>query len=243
MGALCYNKSIFSDNDFGVTIMELTQRKKAIFQAIHDAVGLTPKVFSFGDEVEKNHIDIYIGTDRPDIGLSTYSTIGLSEYPIGLVDSSTGRQIRVEFIGMCDSTFADFPNVLASCAFNIINDQYSCSPGMVYLNVINQYYNNSEMRHIYFTDPSYWDDLYGFDLDGNYVTWLFAIPISDKELDYLEKHGDDEFEKLFEENNTEVFNLYRYLTISDCSGSPFLCQKWGFKPQKHSLFPNYITSK
>lgn len=193
--------------------MELIQRKKAIFQAIHNAVGLTFKVFSFKDETEENNIEIYIGEDRPDLSLATYSTIGLSEYPIGVIDSNSGRQIRVEFIGMCDRKFEEFPNILASCAFNIIKDKDSCFPGMVYQNMIEEYYDGIEMRHIYFTSPSYWEYLDGFDLDGNYVTWLFAIPISDNELDYLEKYGADEFENLLEDNKTEVFDLYRKSVI------------------------------
>ncbi len=170
--------------------MENMQNKKEIFKIIHEAVKLTPKVISYFDETESHKIDIYIGENRPDVGLTTYSTIGLSEYPIEIVDRQ-GREIRVEFIGMCTSEFTSFPNILASCAFNIIKDHYSYTPGMVNMNVIDDYYKNLEMRHIYYTIPSYWEDLQGHLIDGHIVNWLFAIPISDNELDYLNENGVD----------------------------------------------------
>ena len=132
------------------------QRKKTIFKVLHETIQLTPKVLSYADEAKENQIDMYIGENRPDIGLTTYSTIGLSEYSIGLINQ-TGKEIRIEFIGMCNSDFLEFPNIIASCAFNIIKGNYSCTPGMVNPNVIDQYYDGLEMHHIYYTYPIYWE--------------------------------------------------------------------------------------
>ena len=53
------------------------QQKKYIFQILHKEIKLAPKVLAFADDTNENSIDIYIGEDRPDIGLNTYSTIGL----------------------------------------------------------------------------------------------------------------------------------------------------------------------
>lgn len=192
--------------------MELIQRKKTIFKVLHDTIQLTPKVLSYADESEEHHIDMYIGANRPDIGLTTYSTIGLSEYSIGLKNKA-GKEIRVEFIGMCDSDFLEFPNIIASCAFNIIKDNYSCAPGMVNPNVIDLYYDGLEMRHIYYTYPIYWDSLREKSVDDHIVKWLLAIPISDNELEYLNKNGVEAFESLLEQNDTEVFDIYRKSTV------------------------------
>ena len=95
-------------------------------------------MLAFADDTNENSIDIYIGEDRPDIGLNTYSTIGLSKFPVDLV-CSDGREIRVEYIGMCNSDFSEFPNIVASCAFNIIKDNYICKPGMVAIDAIADY--------------------------------------------------------------------------------------------------------
>ena len=80
--------------------MNNMKNKKEIFKLIHNSLKLDPKVISFADETNKFKVDIYIGENRPDIGFSTYSTIGLSNYTIGLVDEHE-HEIRVEFIGMC----------------------------------------------------------------------------------------------------------------------------------------------
>ena len=91
------------------------QQKKYIFQILHKEIKLAPKVLAFADDTNENSIDIYIGEDRPDIGLNTYSTIGLSKFPVDLV-CSDGREIRVEYIGMCNSDFSEFPNIVAPAA-------------------------------------------------------------------------------------------------------------------------------
>lgn len=182
--------------------------KKHIFNILHNEIKLTPKVISYADETSEYSIDIYIGENRPDIGLSTYSTIGLSNYPINVI-AKDGREIRIEYIGMCKSSFNEFPNIVASCAFNIIKDNYSCMPGMVAINAISSYCNELEMKHIYYTTPIYWDNLQGVVLNDNIVNWLLMVPISDEELDYLNKNGEEEFEKIFEKEEVDVFDIYR----------------------------------
>lgn len=184
------------------------QTKKQIFQCLHKAIGLTPKVYSFYDVNEISKIDIYIGIDRPDFGITTYSTIGLSNYPIGLA-TNVGKQIRVEFISVCNSDEFNFPNILASCAFNIINDMYSCKPGMVYRNVISNYYDNIDMKHIYFTTPYMWKNLDKIEYDDKVILWLMAIPISENEFKYIKENGSDALEILFENNNINVFDIKR----------------------------------
>ena len=181
---------------------------KTIAKKIFKVIGGTPKVIRYHDDDDKSQIDIFIGIDRPQTGVSTYSTIGLSEYSIDL-QAKNGRSIRVEFVGACENVADKFPNVIGTCAFNIINDKYSCKPGTVYPNVIKAYYENIEMKHIYFTAPFLWDTLDSIVLDDRIVTWLLAIPISDKEYSYRESYGDDALEKLFEENDIDIFNIKR----------------------------------
>lgn len=184
------------------------QYKKKIFNIIHEEVKLTPKVVSFADETNENKIDIYIGENRPDIGINTYSTIGLSQYSIDL-ERKDGREIRVEYICMCNSDFADCSNIMATCAFNIVKDNYSCRPGMITYDAIACYCDDLEMKHIYYTTPVYWDNLQGIEIDNIIVNWLLMIPISDKELEFLEEYGDEKFEDLLEANEIDVFDIYR----------------------------------
>lgn len=99
--------------------METAERKKAIFGIINKTLQSPPKVTAYYDNTDTYRIDMYIGADCPEKGFTTYSTIGLSEYPIYLTDI-TGRQIGVEYIGICQSGYTEFADILASCAFNII---------------------------------------------------------------------------------------------------------------------------
>ena len=188
--------------------MQNMRYKAEIFKIIHNEIGLAPKVVSYLDDEEKTSIDIYIGEDRPDFGLTTYSTIGLSEYSIDLIDKKN-IPIRVELIAVCESQVDKFANVIASCAFDIIKNNYSCSPSTVNMNAISLYYDNLEMKHIYYTMPYLWDGLQGIELGGNVVNWLLAIPISENELRFLDENGADAFEDLLEKHEIEIFDIYR----------------------------------
>lgn len=192
--------------------MEEIKYKKRIFQYLHKEIGFQPKVVKCYDESKTSEIDMYIGEDRPDIGLSTYATIGLSEYSIGL-QCTDGRELRTEFISLCNSDVEFFPNIIATCAFNIIKDGYSCKPGAVYPNVIEEYYENLNMKHIYFTAPYLWENLGSVDMGDRMVAWLLPIPISDSEFEYLKKNGDEKFEELLEKNQVDIFDFYRKSVI------------------------------
>jgi hypothetical protein len=181
---------------------------KYIAHTILDIIGGIPKVTRYWDNNRESMIDIFIGANRPYEGISCYSTIGLSSYPIDL-KTTDNKKIRVEFIGACDSSSDMFANIISSCAFNIINDKYSCDPGTVYPYVVSEYYPDTEMRHIYFTTPFLWENIHNLEFDDIIVTWLMAIPISDSELNFLKSNGSDQLESLFEEKDIDVFDLNR----------------------------------
>jgi len=182
--------------------------KKKIFHTIHNAVGGKPCVIEYNDNSNVSKIEIYIGEDRPDKGVSTYATIGLSNFSIGL-ETEDKKNIRVEFIGACDTTADKFANIIGSCAFNIINSKFSCKPGTAYPNVIKEYYPDIDMKHIFFTMPFLWDNLHGFEMDDTFITWLMAIPISNDEFEFLAQNGVEALERLLKEKDIDVFDINR----------------------------------
>lgn len=184
------------------------QNKKLIFQTLWKAIGLTPKVVAYYDNNRTSKIDMYIGVDRPDYGITTYSTIGLYESPIDLV-TKNGDEICVEFIAICNSDIELFLNIIASCAFNIINDHYSCRPGTVYPDIVKEYYDGIEMEHIYFTVPFLWEELDNIVMENKVITWLLAMPISNNEFEFLKANGSDALEDLLEENSVDIFDINR----------------------------------
>ena len=181
---------------------------RRIANTLLEIIGGKPKVVEYWDNGEKSKIDIFIGVDRPHGGISSFSTIGLSGYPIDL-KTGDNKALRVEFIGACESSSDKFANIISSCAFNIINDKYSCNPGTVYPNVISEYYPDAEMKHIFFTSPFLWDNIHSLEFDDKIVTWLMAIPISDNEFDFLKSNDSDSLESLFEKNGIDVFDINR----------------------------------
>jgi hypothetical protein len=79
----------------------------------------------------------------------------------------------------------------------------------VYPNIVKEYYENTEMEHIYFTTPFLWDNLHNIIFEREIVTWLLAIPISNNEFKVREEKGSELFEELFEENQANVFDIRR----------------------------------
>ena len=188
--------------------MNELERKRQIAFHLRDAFGGTFRVNAYYDESEKSRIEIFQCADIPVPGLTSFGTIGLSEHSIGLT-TQEGKQLRAELLGMCESDNAIFPNVLASCAFEIINDHQPCRPGAIFCNVISAYDGSLSMKHIYLTYPWWPEDLMRLDREDSIVLWLAAFPISDAELDYLEANGMDAFEDLLNENQPDAADLNR----------------------------------
>ncbi|BCZ47329.1 antitoxin YqcF [Clostridium gelidum] len=140
--------------------------------------------------------------------VTSYSTIGISGYSISYATENI--PLRVEIVGSCASSFDCFANILASCAFNIINTKFTCYPGAIFQNVIKFYMPNSSMKHILFMSPFLWENsLKTLNLEDKKVAWLLAVPISEEEFKYANDKGIDVLEELFEEEQIDIFNLNR----------------------------------
>ena len=76
-------------------------------------------------------------------------------------------------------------------------------------NYFREYYEDTNVPHLYFTSPFVWDDLKTLRISKINVTWLLCFPISDAELDFLKSEGDDEFEHLLDSVGVDVFDIDR----------------------------------
>ena len=135
-----------------------------------------------------------------------YATIGLSECEIGLV--SYGKSLRVELLGVCDAKEKFFANILATTALEIMQNR-KCSYGDIIPYVISEYIPDSEMKHIYLTNPFLWEGFETLEFTDRVVAWLLIVPISDKEKDYAIENGWEALEEKFEEHNVDIFVLKR----------------------------------
>ncbi|CYU87264.1 MULTISPECIES: suppressor of fused domain protein [Streptococcus] len=119
-----------------------------------------------------------------------------------------GSDFRVELIAASPRENTPFANVLASCVFNVIYETHTCYIGTVFTNILDQYFEGINMKHIMFVSPFLWniDDIR---FDDRTITCLMALPISEKELEYLRNNGSDLLEQLFKEQQIDFYDLNR----------------------------------
>jgi hypothetical protein len=181
---------------------------KTIAKYAASAFGTAPKVLRFWDEGGKSMIDMAACADSPWEGVTSYSTIGLSQYPI--IKDGRDYGVRTEVVGACESGRDEFANCLSTVAFNIINSRFYIGPGIIFKDVLSMYRASKTMKHIFFLPPFLWDGkLETLDLSGKKVAWLMAIPISDAEMRFADERGASVLESKFEEAQIDVFDLDR----------------------------------
>ncbi|MCZ8533348.1 suppressor of fused domain protein [Psychrobacillus psychrodurans] len=191
--------------------MTVTKANKIIARTALEAFGGKPNVSKYWDENNVSNVDILSTKDRPYEGVTSYSTIGLSDYSIGY--SVDEKPLRVEIVGASATMFELYPNVLSTCAFNIINTKLPITQGEIFKGVVRMYYPDSEMEHVLFTSPFLWEKLVSLDFIDKKVTWLLAVPISTKELLFAEREGTEALEDLFEEKDIDIFDISRNSVI------------------------------
>ncbi|WP_234407857.1 suppressor of fused domain protein [Anaerosinus massiliensis] len=189
-------------------MMSVSNEKKQLANYVANIFDGKASVFTYGDDNEKSKIAILHAEESPNVGETSYSTIGLSDYNIDL-DVESGP-LRVEIVAAAPSDLKEYGNVISTCAFNIINSGYSCFPGTIYPDVVQMYYPDYHMKHIMFVSPFLWDEkLETKNMEDKIIAWLQAIPISESEYQYVEKNGVEIFLDLLEKSNIDILDLDR----------------------------------
>jgi hypothetical protein len=191
-----------------VAVADVSADNKLIARRAAKVFGGTPRVIAFWDDSHEHSVDILISPDAPGPGVTSYSTVTLSDVP--LLQKGRVFPVRVELVGACDSRAEEFANALATAAFFILKERWFCRPGVVFETMLSMYELSDTMEHLYFTAPSRWPELNTtLDLSTKKVTWLWAIPISDNESRFIAEHGDDQFESLLEHSRADVLDIHR----------------------------------
>ena len=186
--------------------MSVSDDNKAITRYVRSVIGGSSVVAEYWDDAHASSVDIFSVADVPVTGVTAYATIGPSDHSIGLrVDDVP---LGVEFVGAAATRYDVFPNILATCAFNIINTKMACQPGTVFPRVVEMYKADSDMKDVLFVPPFLWE-LKTLDFDSKKVAWLLAVPISEGENAYARDNGSDVLEALFEDRQIDIFDLDR----------------------------------
>lgn len=185
----------------------VTKEKKRIAEYVAKAFGGAFHVREYVHDLPEIAVDILRCDNHPSEGVTSYSTIGLSDYVIqwGKKEFPT----RLELAGACVTVAEGFPNILASATFRMMRTGDVYHPGAVVENYVRQYFRSSSLPHLYFTTPFSWENLTRFDDGTKKVTWLQVMPISEDEYSYLKEHGDQALERLLKEHRIDIFNINR----------------------------------
>lgn len=171
-----------------------------------DGFGRRPQVTRFRDEHETSRVDIAEAADSPVPGVTSYATLGLSDWP--LMDDGQEYPARVEFLGAAASAYDQFANVISTAALNVIKDRWFVYPGRIFPNVVATYYPAFVMKHLLFLPPFLWD-FQTQEFPDKTVAWLLAVPVSENEMQYARTNGPDALEELFEHKQIDLFDLER----------------------------------
>jgi antitoxin YqcF len=187
--------------------MAVSADNKTIAKTTAGIFGGNPRVIEYLNADETSRIGVLHSADRPEKGLTSYATIGLSDLSLPRdIDPPLG----VEFLGVAESDYP-YAEVLSTAAFFVMNDGWEPEPGACFRDIVRMQIPDTELPHLYFTDPSvYWDQEFASRVIGEKtVAWLLAIPISEAEAEYALENGGDALESLFEENEIDITDLER----------------------------------
>ncbi|MEO1333709.1 MAG: suppressor of fused domain protein [Myxococcota bacterium] len=181
---------------------------RELAKVIANGFGGEPRVDRFWDADDKTSVDVLQCSPSPINGVTSYATLGVSFTPV----VKDGRQLPIytELIGACGTTFTDFPNCLATAAFNVLNTGWSIAPGIVFRDVVRMYRSTGDMNDLLFVPPFLWSGLpTSVEMDDRKVSLLLAVPISTSERRYAVDCGVAALEKVFEQAQIDIFNLDR----------------------------------
>jgi hypothetical protein len=185
---------------------EIPESQRLAARVAATAFGGSPRVQRYYDEPGEYRVDLLTCDERPTPGFSTYSTVSLHQSKDLLEQSD----IRVEMAGVASTNLTEFPNMIASAAFNVIKDGWLAAPGVVFPSLVRRYGLSATLEHVLWVEPFPWDQLGSVELGGALSAhWLLGIPISESERQFLLDRGFDVFEALFEDRRVEYFDLSR----------------------------------
>lgn len=185
-----------------------SNENKSIAKAAAAVFGGAPAVHRYWDDDRKSSIAVLSSEDRPQPGVTSYATVGLSDH--ALVRAGREFPTRVEFVGACASRYEEFANCLATAAACVSNSGWFVAPGIIFPDVFHMYRTTGEMRHAMFVPPFLWgDEPKTMVLESKTVAWLLMIPISEPEMRLAEASGSSSLEDLFVERQIDVFDLDR----------------------------------
>lgn len=191
--------------------MALNIYEETMIKAISSYLGGEQKAFSYQEPDAQYKLDILYAKSSPNRNYLTACTLGLVNRTTGYKDSKTDKNIRAELIMSSYGGTDMIGKILSTAGIGIYTTNIRYGYGTVLKGVLEGYYPNGEMKHLFLIlPPPIWGKPFELvEAEGETITFLYALPISQAELEYVSEHGIDDLQNRFVEENIDMFDLER----------------------------------
>ncbi|MDO5560839.1 MAG: suppressor of fused domain protein [Oscillospiraceae bacterium] len=195
----------------------LNKYEEKMIESLKNVLGGEQKAFSYHQENGKKNstpygdIDILFAKSSPSKGYLTASTLGMVNRTTGYKDKNSQKEIRAELIMSSYGGSDLIGKILSTAAIGICDNGIQYGYGTLLKGILEGYLPNSDMKHLFLMlPPPIWSDKFKvIDCEDSIVVFLYALPISDAEKEYMAEHGIDELQNHFVQENIDMFDLNR----------------------------------
>ncbi|WP_049962836.1 suppressor of fused domain protein [Ruminococcus sp. HUN007] len=191
--------------------MALNKYEEKMISVLTETLGGVQAAFSYQKQDAEHKLDILYAKQSPGGNYLTASTLGLVNRTTGYSDSNTGKEIRAEIIMSSYGGHDMAGKILSTAGIGIYDTNIRYGYGTVLKGIMELYYPNSDMKHLFLMlPPPLWKKSFGVtDADESIITFLYALPISQAECDYMSENGIDALQNFFVEKNIDMFDFER----------------------------------
>ncbi len=187
---------------------DVSEANKIVAQKVAEAFGRYPKITTMWDADNRSSVYVAAVVDSPEKGLTSYSTVNLSDWPL-YVDGHV-YATRIEMMGTAPRELELFESAVSTAAFCVIKQKWECYPGAIFPDILAMYDLSATMKHVLFTEPFPNTPLEkSLQLPDRLVTWLMMVPIADSEYEFAKARGWEALGQMFEDRNIDVWDLER----------------------------------
>ncbi len=200
--------------------MALNKYEEKMLGVLRETLGGVQAAFSYMKDGAENKIDILYAKQSPGGNYLTASTLGMVNRTTGYQDSATGKDIRAELIMSSYGGHDMAGKILSTAGDGIYTTNIRYGYGTVLKDVMSIYYPNSDMKHLFLMlPPPLWKKSFGVtDADDSLITFLYALPVSQAECDYMSENGIEALQNLFVEKNIDMFDFERKCVLTGNAG-------------------------
>lgn len=169
-------------------------------------------VRGWADEKQTHGIQVVSFNDQPESGVTTYATLGLSQYVLGL---SGARKIRQELLISANAVFStDAVSGLVLSLAELVEQRGQALLRGEVIGPGSPIIAGSTLTAVYITNPSPFDSsLTEFISEPPGTVFAYLVPITAVEAGLVRENGWRWFEDQLEENNPDIWDFERLSVI------------------------------